>query len=134
MKLLIDNNISPHIAPAIHALVAPDGHEVVSLRTKYPNHPKDVEWIGQLGIEGGWSVLSNDIKITRRASEREAWRRTTLIGYFYAPSWSKLNRLQQASRLLLWWDRLVTQSSLIGGGALFVLPVNANSKLRQLQV
>jgi PIN like domain len=53
LKLLIDNNISPHIASALNALVGPDGHQVEALRAKFPDHPSDVDWIGRLEFEGG---------------------------------------------------------------------------------
>ena len=47
-----------------------------------------------------------------------------LIGFFLAPGWRKLDPIMQAARLLLWWDKLVVQSGLIEGGAIFQLPIN----------
>lgn len=82
MKVMIDNDISPHIAAAIHALVEPRGSSVVALRKKFKANTAVVDWIKALGQEGGWSVISNNIRITKVAVERHAWRQTDLVGYF----------------------------------------------------
>jgi hypothetical protein len=132
LKVLIDHNLSPHIAVAMNALVAPRGHEVRALRAKFPPNAEDVDWMRTLGREGGWAVISGDIRITRNAAERQAWREAALIGFFMAPGWRKLDPLHQTARLLMWWDRLVAQVALVEGGAIFQLPINPGSKLRQL--
>lgn len=134
MKALLDNNLSPLLARAIAILVEPSGHEVVALRDKYPANAKDEDWIVELGRQaGGWVVISGDIKIAKRPSEREAWRSSALIGFFLAPAWSGLTNIERAARLLLWWPKIVAQADLIAPGAIFQLPVNAGSKMRQLK-
>lgn len=132
MKVLIDNDLSPHIADAINALVAPHGHRVTALRRKFAENTEDVAWIEALGQEGGWIVISGDASITRRAAERSAWRQAGLVGFFLAPGWRKLDPLLQTARLLMWWERLVAQADLVEGGAIFQLPINPGSRLRQL--
>jgi hypothetical protein len=131
---MIDNDISPHIGPAINALVEPRGHLVVALRQKFKSHPTDIEWISALGAEGGWAVISNNIDITKVAIERQAWRQTDLVGYFFARGWRKLDPLEQAARLLLWWPKLEAHGALTRGGSAFELPINAGSKLRSLPI
>lgn len=131
---MIDNDISPHIAAAIHALVEPRGSHVVALRKKFKASTPDVDWIKALGQEGGWSVISNNIRITKVASERQAWRQTDLIGYFYAPGWRKLDPIEQAARLLLWWPKLEAHSELVAGGSAFQLPINSGSKIVSLPI
>ena len=132
MKLLIDNNLSPRVADAIHALVEQHGHEVIALRRKFPANILDEDWIPALGAERGWSVISGDTRITRSPVERAAWRKTDLIGYFLAPGWRKLDPLHQAGRLLFWWDKLVLHSNLSGGGSVFELPINPGAKIKPL--
>jgi hypothetical protein len=39
-----------------------------------PNTPDEV-WISALGAEGGWSVLSGDVRIARRPTEKLPWHR-----------------------------------------------------------
>jgi hypothetical protein len=48
LKVLIDNDLSPHIAAAINALVEPHGHHVVALRKKFAPNTEDVDWIDAL--------------------------------------------------------------------------------------
>ena len=132
MKVMLDNNLSPLIASAINVLVQPHGHSIVALRHKFDPKTPDEDWIRILGNEREWSVISGDVKITKNPAERAAWRQTDLIGFFFAPAWHKLKPMHQTARLLLWWESLVTQVKLVEGGALFQLPINAGSKLRQL--
>lgn len=133
MKLLVDNNIAPAIAEAVNVLVKSDGHEVISLRTKFGRGDvADTEWIVSLAEEGGWSVLSGDIRITKRKAEKEAWRASKLKGFFLAPGWADYNNIERSWRLLRWWPKLVEAEQLVGPGAIFQLPVNASSKLHQL--
>ena len=133
MKLLVDNNISPAIAEAIGLLVRTDGHDVVALRTKFERGDlADTEWIATLAQEGGWSVLSGDVRITKRKAEKEAWRATKLKGFFLAPGWASYSNVERAWRLLRWWPKLVEAEQLVGPGAIFQLPINASSKLTQL--
>lgn len=132
MKVLIDNDLSPHIAAAINALVEPHGHRVIALRSEFPSDTEDLFWIEALGREVGWTVVSGDANITRRVAERNAWRQAGLVGFFLAPGWRKLDPLIQTARLLMWWDKLVAQTDLIKGGAIFQLPINPGSRLRQL--
>lgn len=134
MKVLVDNNLSPLLAQAIHVLVAPDGDEVVALRHRFPANTPDEVWISALGIEGGWSVLSGDVHIARRPTEKLAWHQSRLKGFFLAPAWSKLSNLQKTARLLLWWPKLTIQERLVGPGAIFQVPVNPGSRLSQIRV
>jgi PIN like domain len=132
--MLVDNNLSPLLAKAIDILVAPDGHRVVALRESFPANTKDAEWIEALGREGGWTVLSGDIRITRRPAERLAWHRSRLKGFFLAPGWSKMTNIEKTAKLLLWWPKLVAQELLVGPGAVFQVPVNPGSRLSQLPI
>jgi hypothetical protein len=134
LKVLVDNNLSPLFAQSIHVLVEPDGDEVVALRHRFPANTPDDVWISALGAAGGWSVLSGDVRITRRPTERLAWHQSRLKGFFLAPAWSKLTNLEKTARLLLWWPKLRIQERLVGPGAIFQLPINAGSRLSQVRI
>jgi hypothetical protein len=134
LKVLVDNNLSPLLAQSIHVLVEPDGDEVVALRLRFPANTPDEVWISALGAAGGWSVLSGDVRITRRPTERLAWHRSRLKGFFLAPAWSKLTNLEKTARLLLWWPKLRIQERLVGPGAIFQRPINAGSRLAQIRI
>jgi hypothetical protein len=133
LRVLVDNNLSPLPAQAIHLLVTVEGHEVVSLRSRFAVTAPDVEWIRVLGAEAG-RYCHGDYRIARRPAERLAWHQSRLKGFFLAPAWSKFSTLEKTARLLLWWPKLVAQEQLVGPGAIFQVPVNPGSRLKQLRV
>lgn len=132
MKLLFDNNLSPRVARAINELLIGEGGAAVALRDKFEASMPDVEWIAALGVEGGWSVVSGDHRITKNHAERAAWMQTSLVGFFLERALLQLDPIQQTSRLLLWLPVLERQLGLIKGPALFALPLRSTSKLRQI--
>lgn len=134
MKLLVDNNLPPRLAKALNIIVEVDGHSVTALRELFPENTKDIEWIEELGNDGGWTVVSLDMRITKRPAEKLAWRRSKLKGFFLAPGWASLGVEEKTARLLLWWPKLVQQEGLVGPGAIFEVPVKSGSKLKQLTI
>lgn len=134
MKLLVDHNLPPVMARAVHLLVQKDGHEVAALRDRFAPDSADIEWLGQLGMEGGWSILSLDQMILRRPAERLALHRARVTAYFLAPGWSKLANLEKTARLLLWWPKLLQASALMQTGGVYELPINAGSSIRPLRL
>ena len=131
MKLLFDNNVSPKVARAINELISPNS-VAVPLRDKFPQSAKDIDWIAALGREGGWSVVSGDLRITKNKAEKAAWLQTDLIGFFMEPAMARLSPVEQAARLLLRLRVIEAQVALILGPALFTLPIGNSTKLRQL--
>lgn len=134
MKLLTDNNISPKVARAINELIKDGrGSVAIALRDKFSPNTPDLEWIDRLGQEGGWSVISADLRITKNKAERAAWMQTDLVGFFMEPGLAKLNPIEQTARLLMRLPMLEDQLRLISGPALFALPIRATSRLKQLR-
>ncbi|WP_191059667.1 PIN-like domain-containing protein [Geminicoccus harenae] len=106
MKLLLDANLSPRIARAVHVLVEPDGHEVHALVDRFPAATKDEVWLESLAAENGWATLTFDRHIMKRPHEREAWLRSGVVVFALEPAWAKgLLPREQAARLILWWPR-----------------------------
>lgn len=132
MKLLFDHNISPKVARSINELVRDDQSVAVSLRDKFPIDTTDLAWITQLGTEGGWAVVSGDRRITKNKAEKAAWLRTDLVGFFLEPALARLEPREQTWRLIRWLPLIEQQLAIIGGPALFALPVNVTSRLKQL--
>ena len=58
MNLFLDNCLAIRHARALNAIIQPDGHSVVHLRDKFAADKPDVEWLRELGREGGWIVIS----------------------------------------------------------------------------
>jgi hypothetical protein len=132
LKVLFDHNLAPRIARAINVLVEP-ADMVVPLRDKFAPDVTDFEWITELGREGGWVVVSGDRRISRNRAEREAWRASRLTGFFLSRGLHKTPVLKQSARLLVLWDTMRTQHSLVEPGAIFELPMRSN-KLRQISI
>lgn len=81
MKVLIDENLPPALAKALHALFEGD-HDVVHLRARFGPAVQDREWIETLSAEGRWIVISGDRRITRNRAEYMAFRNSRLVGFF----------------------------------------------------
>jgi len=130
VKLYVDENLPPVLARSFQILF--EGQHVVTCTAdKFARRGvKDIEWITELGREGGWSVLSADKRISRNQIEKRAFLEAGLIGFILAPSLQKLALAKQAARILQLWDVLDQQSRLVSRG-LFELPISTN-RLRQI--
>jgi len=62
LKLLLDHNLSPRLARALGALFV--DHQIVALRDKFPENIADIDWILELDRDGGWGVLTKDLRIS----------------------------------------------------------------------
>lgn len=86
MKVLIDHNISPHIARALAAMAAPDGHTVKAKSELFDTTVSvpDPEWLGVLGKEGGWAFISDDHRVYRNPQLRAAMLQARVIFFFWS--------------------------------------------------
>jgi PIN like domain len=128
LKLLLDHNLSPKIARTLAALYAPE-HEIVALREKFSANVTDVDWITALDREGGWAVLTQDLRIRTRPHERAAMDRARIVFFFLAGAWRKFTVEETAARLIRLISKMAAQTELAERGR-FELPINAGSKLR----
>jgi PIN like domain len=103
VKLLVDHNLPPRLALALHALFQPED-EVISLKSKFGrSNLKDEEWIGSLGREGGWAVLSADMAIAKKKPSRDLFMSAGLVGFFLSPAMQKWQLNRQCARVMLIW-------------------------------
>lgn len=66
MKVLLDHNLPPRLAVALNTIFEPED-EVISLKEKFGRSDlSDADWITKLGAEGGWAVLSADMRIAKK--------------------------------------------------------------------
>lgn len=131
MKLFLDNNLPPRIAQALNILVETEGHIVKHLQDMFPSNTPDVEWLGELGKQGGWSILSSDMRIHKNRAEREVWRRSNTVAFFLTRWWAKQRYILIAERLLGRWADIENQSRLVAPPAAFEVP--PKGKLLQLK-
>ena len=131
MKFFIDNNLPPAWAKALDAL--DDTHTVTHLRDKFPPDVTDIDWIQALSGEGGWYIISGDMRISRNQHEREAWLRSGLVGFFLGKSWRSVKYWDQTWRFVRWWPNIVQQAELVTPPAAFEIPFGWG-KFRQIVV
>jgi hypothetical protein len=126
--LLLDHNLSPRIARSIQELFV-DDHRIIALRDKFSSDVSDIEWITALDAEGGWAVLTKDLRIRTRPHERAALDRSRIVYFFLSGSWNKYTVQETAARLIRLVPKMAAQTELADRGR-FELPINAGSKLR----
>jgi hypothetical protein len=136
VKVLIDHNISPHIAHALAAMAGPDGHTVRAKSEMFDvaRSVPDTQWLSALGGEGGWAFISDDHRIYRNPHERAAMLQARAVGFFLEPAWRKPNvsDYERAARLILWWPRLVQQCEQVAPPAAYRVPIGPGSRLRPI--
>lgn len=135
MNFLIDNNLPPAIARALHELSKVDGHRVVALKDKFVQSESDVRWLATLKSEGGWSVVSQD-RFSKGDIERKAFRESGLPVFCLARQWGQAAYWSKAENLVRWWPAIVDQSERISGGAAFRVAwrFSAPGKFEQMKI
>ena len=90
MKYFFDNNLSPHLAHAIHELcrIEESVERVIHLRDKFAPDAKDQDRIKVLGEEERRVVLSQDA-FRKNDIERKAVRDSGLITFVLHRQWTE---------------------------------------------
>lgn len=83
MRFFLDNCISPVHAKALRILAEVQEYEIVHLSERFERDARDPEWLGTLGREGDWVIVSGDPRITRGRAERRAWHESGLTAFFF---------------------------------------------------
>jgi hypothetical protein len=124
VRFFFDNCIAYRIADALAILSDRDGHEIVALRSKFPENCPDEVWMPALGQEGGWTVISGDRRIHANPQRRRVWESARLTTFFLTATWQgdAFSERQKASRLLARWDEIVEWSEKVRPGTALNLP------------
>lgn len=123
MRFFFDNCLSPQLPQILRDLGERDRHELVHLQEKFlPNTP-DPEWIGTLGKERDWIIVSSDERISTSLANKAAWHEARLTAFFFAPPFQDSHRMKQAEEILRWWPEIVRQSKKTPAGHGFRLPM-----------
>ena len=116
MKLLVDNNLAPRLANGLAGLFE-NLHHVEHIKTKFGTGDlPDEDWIEHLGREGGWCVLSGDIRIAKKRPSRELFLRSKLVGFFPIKAVLDLPLHKQAARILTLWPTMENLSTTVASG------------------
>lgn len=127
MKFFFDANLSPHLANAVGALCKPHNVEVLHKFERFPRNTPDVEWIDALAVEGDWAIVSHD-RFLSNPLERDALRRHGLTVFILKKAWSAQRNWEKSAQLIRWWPRIMEQTSLVTGGAAFLVPYRLSGK------
>jgi hypothetical protein len=127
LRLLLDHHLSPRLARALDTLFI--DHEIVALRDKFDANASDEAWITALDREGGWAVLTMDLRIRTRPHERAAMDRSRIVFFFLAGAWRGYGVEEMAARLIRLVPKIAAQVELAERGR-FELPIHAGSKFR----
>jgi hypothetical protein len=132
MKFFLDNCLPPRWAPALSALANPGEFKVESLRNKFPSKVSDIDWITKLGSEGGWTIISGDVRIIKSLHERQAWLSSGLTAFFLVKGWD-FEFWEKTARIVRWWPKILEQTKMVQSGAGFYVPINyRNGKFEQV--
>lgn len=130
MKLFVDENLPPRLARGLAGFFA-DIHEVVHCVDKFGRRGvTDEEWIGQLGRERNWCILSGDLNIPRKRPSRTLFLSNNLVGFFPPPAVAKAPMERQAARVLNLWSLMEQTRQTMSSGC-FELPIKGQ-KLRSM--
>lgn len=123
MRFFFDNNMAPSHAEGLDALSSPGGNAVVHLKDKFSNRSvADDVWLSTLGSEGGWVVVSNDLRIWTTPHLREAWRRSGLTVFFLVDSWGNLPYWDKTIALVRAWPSILQVANAVAPGSAFEVP------------
>jgi hypothetical protein len=104
VKFLLDNNLPPAFATALDSLSRREGFgSVHHLRDFFDPGISDVDWITELGTDGGWAAISGDTRIRTRPHELAAFQAAQLVLVTLAPGWTKLRFWEKAALLIRCW-------------------------------
>jgi hypothetical protein len=79
-----------------------------------------------------WIVMTGDVRLQKNKATRAAYRSAGLRGFVLNPAFQKTPMHKVASFLLWRWPDVAQLAKLIGGAALYELPMNRTSKIKQL--
>lgn len=134
MKYLIDNNLPPALAHAIHELSSVKGDvEVYALKDKFPTNTLDIDWINTLSSEKNWVIISQD-RFRKGDAEKEVIRQSGLTVFFLDKQWAKRKYWDKAQNLVRWWPAIMEQADRMTGGSAFKVKWNHGSVARFEQV
>jgi hypothetical protein len=79
-----------------------------------------------------WMAVTGDDRIRKNKAERAAYRAAELSGFVLAPAYQRTPMHQVASFMLWRWPELEQLFALVGGAALYELPMNRSTKIKPL--
>ena len=116
MKFLLDNNLPPNWAGMLQAVSRfqfPPVHveQVSHLRELFAPDTADLDWIGKLSLQQGWTIISGDAFRKKNGAERKVIQQRGLSVCVLQPSWSSYPFWEKTPQIVHWWPRIVDQAN-----------------------
>ena len=134
MKVFFDNCTSPVLAATLDGFIRNEGHSAHHIKDMpCGRHAEDIEWIKLLAQEPNiWMVVTGDDRIRKNKAARSAYRTAGLSGFVLARAYQKTPIHKVASFILWRWPEMEQLFGLVGGAALYELPMNRSRKIKPL--
>lgn len=134
MKVFFDNCTSPVLATTLDGFIRNSGHSAHHIKDlPCGRDAADVDWIAMLGRERNvWMVVTGDDRIRKNKAERAAYRAAELSGFVLARAYKKTPMNKVASFLLWRWPEMEQLFQLVGGAALYELPMSRSGRIKPL--
>lgn len=136
MKVFFDNCTSPILATTLDGYIRHFEHSAHHIRDlPCGRDATDLEWITMLAEDSAlWVVVTGDARLLRNPAGRAAYRAADLCGFVLSRGY-QTTPMHQCASLLLWrWPEIEQLANLVAGPALYELPINRRSKVRQSPV
>ena len=134
MKVFFDNCTSPVLATTLDGFIRHRSHSAYHIKDlPCGRDAADIDWIAMLAREPNmWMVVTGDDRIRKNKAERAAYRSAELSGFVLAPAYQRTPMHQVASFMLWRWPEMEQLFALVGGAALYEIPMSRSSKIKPL--
>lgn len=122
MKVLFDENLPALLAESVQVLARDEPYEVHHVIPWLGAGTTDVNWMKEVGREGGWIVISNDHHISTRPHEIAAWRQHGVIGFILPKMFNQLRFWDKAAFLIRWWETIMEAAKAAKPGDMHFVP------------
>ncbi len=122
MKFFLDVCLSVKYAKILKILMDGLNHTILHHSERFPGHITDIEWVGELAKEGGWVIVSADVRITKCPAEREAWHESGLTAFFFDGRFPERNIWVQLEEIARWWPKIIDNLKKAKVGSGFKMP------------
>ena len=135
MRFFFDASISYRVAQALmmlrQALVPPHELEAIThLTERFKESADDYDWLNTLAHEGGWVVLSADVRLARSNLQRKVWQDRPIVVFVLKKGWRGLGLWDGAWRLIRCWPDIVAAAGIADPGSAY--EIAQNGKLSKL--
>lgn len=96
--------VSRHQFPPLHV------GQVSHLREIFAPDTADLDWIGELARQQGWTIISGDAFRKKNGAERKVIQQSGLSVFVLQPSWSIYPFWEKTPQIVRWWPRIVDQA------------------------